>query len=70
MSVTAVSSTPAYTTPATSAVARTADGDYKTANALSSQIKDSNGDYKPLTSSAAQNSASVQTALASLKKGG
>jgi hypothetical protein len=51
--------------------ARAADGDYKAANVRTSQTRDSDGDYKPLTSSpAAQSSAGVQASLNSLKVGG
>ena len=75
MSVAAVSSppAPAPTSPptATVATARSGDGDYKTRSAHTSQIKDADGDYKPLTSSAAaQSSPSVQATVTSLKMGG
>ena len=59
---------PASSSPAT---ARAADGDYKTRNVHTAQIKDSDGDYRPLASSvAAQSSSAVQAALTSLKAGG
>jgi hypothetical protein len=74
MSVAAISagSTPTPGAPASPArPARAADGDYKTANLQSSQTKDNNGDYKPLTSpAAAQSSPAVQASLTSLKVGG
>ena len=51
--------------------ARTADGDFKSANALTSQTKDFDRDFKPISSSAAaQGSAGVQASLTSLKVGG
>ena len=50
---------------------RTADGDFKAANVQSVQTMDSDGDYKPVTASAAgQSSPAVQSALTSLKVGG
>ena len=62
---------PASSSPATVATARAADGDYKTRNVHTAQIKDSDGDYRPLASSvAAQSSSAVQAALTSLKAGG
>lgn len=52
-------------------VQRAADGDYKVANAQSSQVKDKDGDYKPASASAAgQSSGKVQSALSILKVGG
>ena len=54
-------------------VERAADGDYKVANALSSKVKDNDGDYKPVTaasSAAAQSSSAVQVLLSSLTIGG
>lgn len=52
-------------------VQRAADGDYKVANAQSSQVKDKDGDYKPAGASApAQSSGKVQSALSLLKVGG
>ena len=56
--------------PAAPAPARAADGDYKAANVQTSQTKDSDGDYKPMSSPAAQSSAGVQASLTSLKVGG
>ena len=65
------SALPGTAPPVAPAPARTADGDYKSANVQTSQTKDSDGDYKPLSSSAAaQSSAGVQASLASLKLGG
>ncbi len=68
----AAASAPAATTaPAPAKVQRAADGDYKVANAQSSQVKDKDGDYKPLAASpAAQSSGKVQSALSILKVGG
>jgi hypothetical protein len=77
MSVSAISSNPAaaprVSTPPPAAAARATDGDYKVKNPKSSQVKDSDGDYKALAASgaaAAKSSASVQSALAILKVGG
>ena len=57
--------------PIAAGPARTADGDYKSANVQSSQTRDSDGDFKPMASSAAaQSSAIVQASLTSLKTGG
>ena len=53
------------------ATARAADGDYKVRNAHTTQTKDSDGDYRPLASSAAaQSSSAVQAKLTTLKAGG
>jgi hypothetical protein len=73
MSVSAVPAAPSYapSVPSPASAARAADGDYKVRNAHSAQIKDSDGDYRPLTSSAAaQSSSAVQVSLTSLKAGG
>ncbi len=75
MSVAAISSAPnvasASPATATAAQARAVDGDSKTANAKSAHIKDSDGDYRPLTrSAAAQSSPAVQASQTSLKVGG
>ena len=74
MSVASVSAAPsqaAAAPPVAPGPARTADGDYKSANVQTSQTKDGDGDYKPLASStAAQSSAGVQASLTSLKVGG
>ena len=57
--------------PTASGSQRTADGDFKAANVRSVQTMDSDGDYKPLTTSAAgQSSPAVQSSLTSLKVGG
>ena|SRR5208283_326613 len=74
MSVSGVSPTPTAPINVSSiSVARSADGDYKARNALSAQVKDKDGDYKPIaatSSAAAQSSSAVQSSLPSLKKGG
>jgi hypothetical protein len=73
MSVASISAptTPGAAPPVAAPAARAADGDYKSASVRSSQTKDSDGDYKPLSSSpAAQSSVGVQTSLSSLKLGG
>jgi hypothetical protein len=74
MSVAAISagSAPTPAAPALPAgAARAADGDYLKPNFQSSQTKDNNGDYKPLTRpAAAQSSPAVQASLTSLKAGG
>jgi hypothetical protein len=49
--------------------ARAVDGDYTTRGAGRSTSKDSDGDYKPVTTQATA-SGSVQAALTSLKSGG
>src|SRR5271157_5567552 len=47
MSLSGVSSAPAaHINVSSAAVARAADGDYKAPNALSSQVKDKDGDYQ------------------------
>jgi hypothetical protein len=62
---------PGAAPPVAAAPARTADGDYKSANVQTSQTKDSDGDYNPLSSSpAAQSATGVQASLTSLKLGG
>jgi hypothetical protein len=52
---------------------RAADGDYLHRSSKTSQVKDSDGDYKPLaasSSAAATSSSGVQAALTLLKTGG
>ncbi len=74
MSVSGVSSAPTAPINVSSvSVARAADGDYKARNALSSQVKDKDGDDRAIaatSSAAAQSSSAVQSSLPSLKKGG
>ena len=74
MSVASISAAPppaVAAPPVSAAPARTADGDYKSANVQTSQTKDADGDYKPLANAAAaQSSAGVQASLTSLKTGG
>jgi hypothetical protein len=71
MSVAAISATPTIPTAAPSIAGKTADGDYKTVSPQSTRAADSDGDYKPLASSAAaQSSSQVQSSLTSLKVGG
>jgi len=53
--------------------ARAIDGDHKTASSQTVKSKDSDGDYKPISTSSSASSVSsngVQAALASLKTGG
>jgi hypothetical protein len=57
----------------TSVTGRAADGDYLHRSSKTSQVKDSDGDYKPLaasSSAAATSSSGVQAALTLLKTGG
>ena len=72
MSVSGVSSAPTAAINVSSiSVARAADGDYKARNALSAQVKDKDGDYRPIaatSSAAAQSSVAVQSSLPSLKR--
>ncbi|MGO9673720.1 MAG: hypothetical protein ACLPSF_06060 [Methylocella sp.] len=74
MSISALTSTPpaAYTPPtppAASANAKAPDGDYSTRGA--GRVKDSGGDYKPITSASPPPlSSAVQQALSNLKTGG
>ena len=71
MTIPAISGAPAAAPQA--APARTADGDYAKANAQTSQVKDNDGDYKPMAaagSAAASSSGGVQAALTLLKTGG
>ncbi len=74
MSTSAVSAAPAAPVNVGAApVAKAADGDYKAQSVKSAHVKDGDGDYKPIaaaSSAAAQSSASVQSSLPSLKKGG
>ena len=74
MSISAISSPPAPAVGVSNAApARAADGDYTAPNALTSQVKDNDGDYKPAaaaTSAAAKSSGAVQAALSSLQNGG
>jgi hypothetical protein len=72
MSVSAISSPPPQAGPAVAgSPARTADGDYRAATLQTSRTRDSDGDYKPLSSPAtAQSSPEVQTRLTSLRVGG
>jgi hypothetical protein len=71
---TSTPSTPSAHLSASAALAhRAVDGDYKVANAMTSHVKDSDGDYKPLAaakSPAAQSNSAVQASLSSLVKGG
>ncbi len=67
MSVSAVGPSPNTTNVQTSAAKqRAADGDYKTRNSRSSQVKDSDGDYKRLATAQTTSSNSVQAAVANL----
>jgi hypothetical protein len=74
MSISALNSTPpaTYTPPAAPAVnanAKAPDGDYAARG--SGRVKDSDGDYKPITSASPPPvSSSVQQALSNLKTGG
>jgi hypothetical protein len=71
MTVSAISSAAASAPQA--AAARAADGDRLQAGAQTSQIKDNDGDYKPIaaaSSPAASSSSGVQAALTLLKTGG
>jgi hypothetical protein len=74
MSVPAVSSAASSPVAASQAsYARAADGDYKAKNSLSVQIKDGDGDFKPVaapSTAAAQSSSAVRSALPSLRQGG
>ena len=72
IAATSLALAPATTAPTTTgAPARSADGDYKSANPQGAPTKDSDGDYKPLAgSAAAQSSDAVQASLTSLKVGG
>jgi hypothetical protein len=73
MSISAIGSgTPVATsTPVGALDARAANGDYKKPGPLTSQVKDSDGDYKPSSASAAGSSSNaVLSALNSLKTGG
>lgn len=69
MSISAIPSAPAPA-PAAHPPARAPDGDYKAASVQTSQTRDSDGDYRPMSSAAAQSSAGVQASLTSLKPGG
>jgi hypothetical protein len=70
MAISAISSTSTMTNIQQ---ARAIDGDHKTASAQTVKSKDSDGDYKPIstsTSAPSMSSNGVQAALASLKIGG
>ena len=63
------SAPPAQTTAA--AAGRSADGDYKVRSAMTSQVKDADGDYKPVANAAAATSSNaVMAAVTALTKGG
>ena len=69
MSISAVGST---SNVANVQQARAIDGDHKTAGSHTVKSKDSDGDYKPISTSSSASSVSsngVQAALASLKTG-
>ena len=74
MSLSGVSFAPAaHINVSSAAVARAADGDYKAPNALSSQVKDKDGDYRPIAATrlaTAQSSSAVLASLTNLRKGG
>ncbi len=71
MSVSSIGSAPPPIPAAPSPALRSVGGDYTKPNAATAQVKDSDGDYKPATTSpAASSSSAVQTALAALKPGG
>ncbi len=73
MSISGVGSTPSTQTQALSSTTRAPDGDFLAPSAKTTQVKDSDGDYRPVatTSSAVSTSSSnVQAALNSLKTGG
>ncbi len=77
MSVSGVSSTPAplpvQLQPTAATNVRNLDGDYKTANSKTVNTKDSDGDFKPVTtasSPASVSSSSTLSALSGLKMGG
>ena len=68
-----ISPLPSAPTAAPAKVQRAADGDFKVANAQSSQVKDKDGDYKALAaagSTPAKSSGAVQASLGGLKIGG
>ena len=71
-SVPSVSNPPARNVALVNTTSVTADGDSKVRTAHTSQIKDADGDYKPLkaTSASAKSSSAVQSSLALLTKGG
>jgi hypothetical protein len=73
MSVSGIGSAalPVAPTAVASTSVRNVTGDYTKPTPLTSQVKDSDGDYKPIaTSPAASSSSAVQSALASLQSGG
>jgi hypothetical protein len=73
MSVSAISSAASIASPPAVAAsgARSLNGDYTKPTPLTSQVKDSDGDYKPTSSSpAASSSSAVLSALTSLQTGG
>jgi hypothetical protein len=74
-SVDGAASPPAYpqiaSTGSLASKNRAIDGDYRTPIAMSSHVKDGDGDYRRLTASpAARSSPAVQTNLSMLKTGG
>jgi hypothetical protein len=73
MTISAVSGAPAVAASWQAAATRAPDGDYLQPSAQTSQIKDSDGDYKPTAaanSPAASSASGVQAALTLLKTGG
>jgi hypothetical protein len=73
MTVSSVNSTPAIQAQTPATTSRATDGDYLARSAHTSQTKDSDGDYKPISttnSAAATSSSSVLASLSTLTKGG
>jgi hypothetical protein len=73
MTVSSVNSTPAVQAQTHATTSRAADGDYLARTSHTSQTKDSDGDYKPISatnSAATTSSSSVLASLSTLKKGG
>ncbi len=72
MSISAIGSAPPLPPPATAApITRATNGDYKKPGPQTSQVKDSDGDYKPASvSPAGSSSSAVLSALTSLRSGG
>jgi hypothetical protein len=75
MDVSAVGSSGSIYTPGTQATGSTAsaqpaDGDSTTPGPGTSQVQDSDGDYKPLATAQSTSSSAVQAAITSLPAGG
>ncbi len=66
----AASVTQAQNSATSASTQRAADGDYKTPGPGRAAVKDSDGDYKSLSTAQTTSSSAVQAAISALKQGG